>query len=345
VSGTEIYKLQNMVRWAKLDIRRGRLPSIDEVEEARTNVFFEKIRSTLDGKQFKAHDRMIDRLLEQGYPSTDICSALIHLLQQGTSSNPTAPAGPAGPAAPKVKKTVVPATRPKPAASTAGAAGEPVRPAVPAASDLPVAARVSPPAPGVGQRDEGVSGDEDAGEPAVVSTPVAKPVATPSKPIVPESPDLATESEETEEKVSRPTPSSPVPVVAAASAPVTTPPAPRPRAVLLRDLAMGRPVSKDVVPKRREKGEPPWRTGREKGWVTLKLNVGKKHLVTPADIVGKIAGLTRQPAQVVGAIDLCPQYSLVDVEQDVADFVIQKLRGIKMKGVVLAPALAKKEEG
>jgi hypothetical protein len=29
----------------------------------------------------------------------------------------------------------------------------------------------------------------------------------------------------------------------------------------------------------------------------------------------------------------------------VADFVIQKLRGIKMKGVVLAPALAKKEEG
>lgn len=348
VSGTEIYKLQNMVRWAKLDIRRGRLPSIDEVEEARTNVFFEKIRSTLDGKQFKAHDRMIDRLLEQGYPSTDICSALIHLLQQGTSSNPAAPAAPAGPAGPKVKKTVIPATRPKAAAAAAaasGAASEPVRPSIPATSDVPVAARVSAPAPGVAQRDGGVSGDEDSDEPTVASIPVAKPVVPPSKPVVAESPDSATESEATEEKVSRPAPSAPVPAVAAASAPATTPPAPRPRAVLLRDLAMGRPVSKDVVPKRRDKGEPPWRTGREKGWVTLKLNVGKKHLVTPADIVGKIAGLTRQPAQVVGAIDLCPQYSLVDVEEDVADFVIQKLRGIKMKGVVLAPALAKKEEG
>ena len=81
VSGQEIYKLQSMVRWAKLDIRRERIPSLDEVDEARANVFFEKIRATLDGKQFTPHDRMIDRLLDQGYASTDICSALIHFLQ------------------------------------------------------------------------------------------------------------------------------------------------------------------------------------------------------------------------------------------------------------------------
>ncbi|MGH7947443.1 MAG: DEAD/DEAH box helicase, partial [Opitutaceae bacterium] len=53
VSGQEIYKLQSMVRWAKLDIRRGKIPSLDEVEEARTNVFFEKIRATLEEKKFK----------------------------------------------------------------------------------------------------------------------------------------------------------------------------------------------------------------------------------------------------------------------------------------------------
>src|SRR5882724_1044882 len=81
VSGQEIYKLQSMVRWAKLDLRRERIPSLDEVDEARANVFFEKIRATLDAKQFTPHDRMIDRLLDQGYASTDICSALIHLLQ------------------------------------------------------------------------------------------------------------------------------------------------------------------------------------------------------------------------------------------------------------------------
>lgn len=353
VSGTEIYKLQNMVRWAKLDIRRGRLPSIDEVEEARTNVFFEKIRSTLDAKQFKGHDRMIDRLLEQGYPSTDICSALIHLLQQGTSSNPASPAGSAGPSGPKVKKTVVPATRPKPAA----AAASPLASAsAPAPTPGPVADAVQAPSnPVVAGGEAGTSGDGSAHETPVSSAPVAKSVVPAAKPIVPEPSGPATDSEEAEvksesgsgsnAKASRPSASAPSPAAPVSPASVATPPAPRPRAVLLRDLAMGRPVTKDVVPKRREKGEPPWRTGREKGWVTLKLNVGKKHLVTPADIVGKIAGLTRQPAQVVGAIDLCPQYSLVDVEEDVADFVIQKLRGIKMKGVVLAPALAKKEQG
>ena len=71
-----------MVRWAKLDVRRGKIPSLDEVEEARTTVFFDKIRTTLDEKKFKPHDRMIDRLLDQGYASTDICSALIHLLDR-----------------------------------------------------------------------------------------------------------------------------------------------------------------------------------------------------------------------------------------------------------------------
>src|SRR5476651_186652 len=88
VSGQEIYKLQSMVRWAKLDIRRERIPSMDEVDEARANVFFEKIRATLEAKQFTPHDRMIDRLLDQGYASTDICSALIHLLQGGAGAGP-----------------------------------------------------------------------------------------------------------------------------------------------------------------------------------------------------------------------------------------------------------------
>src|SRR5436190_11845345 len=87
VSGQEIYKLQSMVRWAKLDIRRGKVPSLDEVEEARANVFFEKIRAALEAKQFKPHDRMIDRLLDQGYASTDICSVLIHLLQTGAGGD------------------------------------------------------------------------------------------------------------------------------------------------------------------------------------------------------------------------------------------------------------------
>ncbi|HOD48255.1 MAG TPA: DEAD/DEAH box helicase, partial [Opitutaceae bacterium] len=80
VSGRELYKLQSMVHFAKLKIRRENIPSLDQVEEARENVFFEKLRATLDAGEFRKQERMIDRLLEQGYASTDIASALIHIL-------------------------------------------------------------------------------------------------------------------------------------------------------------------------------------------------------------------------------------------------------------------------
>src|ERR1019366_6193203 len=116
VSGQEIYKLQSMVRWAKLNIRRGTIPSLDEVEEARTNVFYEKIRATLEAKQFKPHDRMIDRLLDQGYASTDICSVLIHLLQGAGPPAAPARAKPAGtPVKPAFGSTATPTIKPAPA--------------------------------------------------------------------------------------------------------------------------------------------------------------------------------------------------------------------------------------
>src|SRR3954465_5683720 len=106
VSGRELYKLGGMIQYGRLNIRRERVPSLDEVEEARTGAFFEKIRATLEAKEFKPHDQMIDRLLDQGYASTDICSALIHLLQG-------APAGPGGAAAkPGTPAKSAPAAKP-----------------------------------------------------------------------------------------------------------------------------------------------------------------------------------------------------------------------------------------
>ena len=236
VSGQEIYKLQSMIRWAKLRIRRERLPSLDEVEEARANVFFERIRTTLEAKQFKPHDRMIDRLLDQGYASTDICSALIHLLQGGT----TAPV------------VAAPAKVERVASSPAGSAAVPGRSATPA---------------GEGGRAprEDPAGREDAESPSAQSA----------------------------------------------------------------ERSSGKP-----------KYDRPARTGREAGKTTLFFNVGRKQLVTPADIVGKIAGVTRLPADVVGAIDIHQRHTLVDVAESAADVVLAKLAGIKLKGVAIAPTRA-----
>jgi ATP-dependent RNA helicase DeaD len=247
VSGQEIYKLQSMVRWAKLNIRRGTIPSLDEVEEARTNVFFEKIRVTLDAKQFKPHNRMIDRLLDQGYASTDICSALIDLLQGsgGGTGGPPAKGAEAKPAAGWAK----PVKAPKPA---------------PAWAEKKLQAKAEQEVP----------------------TPAAWGQAAPP----------------------------------AASGPEAEPST------------------------RKSKFERAVRTGRETGMVTLFFNVGRKQLVTPADVVGKIAGVTRLPADVVGAIDIHQRHLLVDVKEEHAALIGKKLTGIRLKGQLLAPALASESD-
>jgi ATP-dependent RNA helicase DeaD len=256
VSGQEIYKLQSMVRWARLDIRRGKVPSLDEVEEARTSVFFEKIRSTLEAKNFKPHDRMIDRLLDQGYASTDICSALIHLLQgAGSAPNKTG------------------AAKSAPAAAKPMASEKPVKPAP--AWAKPVA--------------------------GAVPKAAAKPAPAAAAEI---SADDARDESSSDE---------------------------------------GSDAADDDGHPRKSKYDRPARTGREPGFATIFLNVGRKQLVTPADIVGKIAGVTRLPATVVGAIDIHQRHTLVDVAEAEADFIVKKLAGIKVKSITLEPAKAGNE--
>jgi ATP-dependent RNA helicase DeaD len=89
--------------------------------------------------------------------------------------------------------------------------------------------------------------------------------------------------------------------------------------------------------------ERPARTGHEPGMATIFLNVGRKQLITPADVVGKIAGVTRLPASVVGALDIHQRHTLVDVAKEHVELVLTKLVGIRVKGVALAPTLAQTE--
>jgi ATP-dependent RNA helicase DeaD len=77
---------------------------------------------------------------------------------------------------------------------------------------------------------------------------------------------------------------------------------------------------------------------------TIFLNVGRKQVITPADIVGKISGVTRLTANVVGAIDIHQRHTLADVAADQAEFIVSKLKGIKLKGVALEPSMATGKE-
>ena len=253
VSGREIYKLQSMIHYARLKIRRERVPSLDEVEEAKGNVFVDKLRATLEEKKFRPHDQLIDQLLEQGFTSTDICSALIHLMQADAAEAPAAAA--------KTKANAFAQER----------AAAPARAERIAANEAPAPAH------------------------AKVVRAEAKPVATAGP-----------------AEVGRRVPSPPSASGAERS--------PRP--------ATGKPAF-----------ERKPRTGREPGYTTVSFNVGRTQLVTPADLVGKIAGVTRLPANIVGAIDIHENHTHVDVVSEHAALVVEKLAGIRVKNQSLKPAV------
>jgi ATP-dependent RNA helicase DeaD len=237
VSGRELWKLQGMMRFAGLKIRRAPIPSLDQVEEARASLLFEKVRGLLSQGTFRRNDALVERWMEEGFTSTDICSALIALLQGGEA----APAGDSADKAPR------PASAPERA---------------------PVAKKTS-------------------------AAPAAESMAAESRPVR------------------------------------TAPPE--------RMEAAERPERADWD---RPAAPPRGRTGREEGFTTLFLNVGRKNLIQPGDVVGKIAGVSRLPARVVGSIDIRQRHTLVDVATEHADFIMDKLRGVRVKGQALHPALA-----
>lgn len=81
VSGREVYRLQHIMRYTKATIRRMTPPSLEEVEARRMDAVFGKLRETLQKGGYPACDEWIDRLLDQGFPATEMVAAMIHLLR------------------------------------------------------------------------------------------------------------------------------------------------------------------------------------------------------------------------------------------------------------------------
>jgi ATP-dependent RNA helicase DeaD len=118
VAGREIFQVRHIERFANQRIQRGRVPTLAEVEEARENVFLDKVRDVLKGGEYKRQDALIERLLEEGHSSTDIASAVLQLLQAGEGNAPksertTAPEQPAKASRPNLAERPPEPARPK----------------------------------------------------------------------------------------------------------------------------------------------------------------------------------------------------------------------------------------
>jgi ATP-dependent RNA helicase DeaD len=78
VSGRDIYKLQHIERYTRTKILRGKIPTAGEVEERRSEAMVQKVRAVLDRGNLSM--ALTDRLLGEGYNSTDIAAALFELM-------------------------------------------------------------------------------------------------------------------------------------------------------------------------------------------------------------------------------------------------------------------------
>ena len=90
-SGRELFQIQQIERFTRVRMHRGKPPTADEVEEAREGQFLGKVRATLQSGKYKRQDHLIERLLEEGFSSTDIASALIHHLKDSQTAAAPAP--------------------------------------------------------------------------------------------------------------------------------------------------------------------------------------------------------------------------------------------------------------
>ena len=89
VTGRDIYKIQHIERFTRTKISRGKLPTAYEVEERRVEGLLIDVRARLGKGNLSTS--LVDRLLEEGYSSTDLCAALFDLLGGGEPVEETKP--------------------------------------------------------------------------------------------------------------------------------------------------------------------------------------------------------------------------------------------------------------
>ncbi len=329
-SGREVFAIRNIERYTNMRIQRGKPPTAGEVEDARANVFLDKLRATLKSGEYKKHDHLIGRLLEEGFASTDVASALIHQLSTGESAPAkTAP------------REEAPAGRPQrfeerpPYGSAArddrregGYGGRDERPARyddrpprrdmrddrrPPARENVLRPTARPMIQSSAVRPKPAAPAPAFVKPAVAATPakVAPPGVKYMKPVA--EPALV-------EKAKAVPPEAKPPAAPKVEAPKTFS-----DAEILKSVA---PKSVETKPAFKPKESRATPTGQTRLW----MSVGEEMGVVPIDVVNSIAGETGLPGKVVGKVDVRERHLFVDVSTEHANGIIAKLNRAEIKG-------------
>ncbi len=320
IAGRELFQIQHIERYTKMRIQRGRVPTEGEVEQAKANVFLAKLRATLSSGEYRKQDHLVESLLEEGFTSTDIVSALIHHLQGGIDDP-----------APKVE-------REEPRGGYDRGGGRDDR-----RGFREERGGYREERPRYGQQDRAGYGDRYESRPA--RAPMERPVAP--RPLTPR-PEPAPRSTAAPKPVVPQPPASPVPAQApvvskpvepkAAPAPEkpATPAAPKPfvppgapqKVKPMTRIPEKRELIEDPVPVRSPKASRKTPDFQKR----LYMNIGEAMGVTQADVVQAIQGETGLPAKVIGVVDIREKHLFVDVSAEHANSILAKLKRTQIKG-------------
>jgi ATP-dependent RNA helicase DeaD len=82
VAGKDIYKIRDIQRYTKVNIKRMPVPSLADVENIRISSFMEKLKETLKKNTFEKYVSKIESLITDNTTSVDVAAALFEMMLQ-----------------------------------------------------------------------------------------------------------------------------------------------------------------------------------------------------------------------------------------------------------------------
>ncbi|KAI4453159.1 dead-box atp-dependent rna helicase 47 mitochondrial [Holotrichia oblita] len=87
VVGKEIYKLREIMHFTKSKITQQKLPSLNDIEEAKTKVFVEKVKAVIDEGRLSKYINITEGMISDDYSALDIAAALMKMHLYDESSD------------------------------------------------------------------------------------------------------------------------------------------------------------------------------------------------------------------------------------------------------------------
>lgn len=80
VSGKEIYQLRDIQKFTKTKIEQHKIPSLADVEEIKTDIFLEKLKTVMNNEDLNKYTHIVERLMEEDYTSVETAAALLKII-------------------------------------------------------------------------------------------------------------------------------------------------------------------------------------------------------------------------------------------------------------------------